>query len=156
MGQLLNGWVAELLTIFKFFWLPHLYHEYLYRGGGLEVVGSHKVARGQSCQKFKWSNGINWCHFELHVYSDIARPRNIKVYALPSTSLALPIPESHYSASNYTRKQINYLSYNASISVCIQYIIVNLSTNTLQLTKYIRPLSAYKIYYNTIAHKVQI
>ena len=44
-----------------------------------------------------------------------------------------------------------YSSCNASISVCMQHI-VNLLINTLRLTKYIRPLSAYEIYYNMMAH----
>ena len=43
--------------------------------------------------------------------------------------------------SKLNKKQIHCLSYNASISVCMQYV-VNPSINTLPLMRYIRPLSA--------------
>ena len=61
--------------------------------------------------------------------------------ALPSTFQALWSPakqESHDSIMKWTRKQMYYLSCNASIlHVCMQNII-NLSINTLQLTKSFR------------------
>ena len=63
--------------------------------------------------------------------------------------------ESHDSITNYTRKQIYYSSSSASTSVCMQQII-NLSINTLRLTNYIRPLSAYEIYMNAMAHEMHI
>ena len=80
--------------------------------------------------------------------SGIARPRSTRACSLPSTFQALLSPaklELCDSVTNQTRKQINYSSCNASFSVCMQHI-VKLSINTLRLTKYFRPLSAYKIF----------
>ena len=78
----------------------------------------------------------------------VARPGPTRACALSSTFQALPSPaqqESRDSMMNYTRKQMYYSLSSVSTSVCMQQII-NLLINTLRLTKYIRPLSAYEIY----------
>ena len=51
-----------------------------------------------------------------HVHSGIARPRPTRACALPSSFQALPSSaqqESHDSVTNYTRKQMHYLSCSA-------------------------------------------
>ena len=62
-------------------------------------------------------------------FPTISRPGPTRACALPSPAKK---SQSRDSIINQTRKKMNYLSYNASIIVCIQQI-VNLLINMLQL-----------------------
>ena len=72
-------------------------------------------------------------------FPTISRPGPTRACTLPS---AAKKSQLHDSIMNQTRKQMNYSSYNASISVCIQHI-VNLSINTLQTIEYLQNLLEY-------------
>ena len=115
----------------------------------LGKVNSYKIVRYNS-EGLPASSTGSVCISLLMILifvSGIARPGPTRACALPSTFQALPSlakQESGDSIMNQIRKQMHYSSYNASISVCMQHI-VNLLINTLQLTKYFRPLSVYKI-----------